>query len=286
MIGITCQGGVQRLVAKASGMSHMKGFAGVTTNELPGKAAGSSVRSVQTALRLLDALAEHSPCGVGELARRLGVPKSTAHRGLQTLEAAGWASVDDHGRYSVTAHLLSLGLMASRESGLHEAAFPEMEKLRDQTGETIHLTVRDNQAAVLVLRAEGTHHVRTMLPLGTRVPLYASSSGHAILASLPDEEVEGILAAIDKGGRSSSMGRSEVWRSVRSAREVGYTVRTQSRQGVVGIGSLITSQVTPDRAAITVSFPIQRKDRWSEEELGPLVRQAAQRASRSWRTSS
>lgn len=248
------------------------------------------MRSVHTALRLLEALAEHSPCGVGELARRLGVPKSTAHRGLQTLEAAGWASVDENGRYSLTAHLLSLGLMSSRESGLHEAAFPEMESLRDQTGETIHLTVQDKESAVLVLRAEGIHPVRTMLPLGTRVPLYGSSSGHAILASLPDDEVEAVLATMNDGDRSlehvPTSTRDDVWRSIRSARQVGFTITTQSREGIVGIGSLITSQVSRDRAAITISLPENRLQLWDEAELGAMVLEAAQQASRRWRTSS
>jgi IclR family acetate operon transcriptional repressor len=254
------------------------------------------MRSVNIALRLLEALAERSPGGVADIARRLKIPKSTAHRGLQTLEAAGWASVDEYGRYSLTTHLLTLGLLASRRSGLQESAFPEMEALRDRTGETIHLTVRDHCSAVLVMRAEGTHAVRTMLPLGTRVPLHASSSGHAILASLPDDEVEDVLSTMDGSGTPDAptgsapssappLSRADVWRSIRSAREVGYTVTTQSRHGIVGIGSLVKSQVSGDKAAISVSLPVHRLEQWDEDELGSLVRESAQRASAAWQAS-
>src|SRR4051794_25755308 len=102
--------------------------------------------SVQTALRVLEAVSELQPVGVSDLARRLELPRSSAQRALATLGAEGWIRPLDHERstrWVLTARALVVGSRAGGELRLPAVARPALERLHAQTSETIHLLVQE-----------------------------------------------------------------------------------------------------------------------------------------------
>jgi len=155
--------------------------------------------SVRLALTIVEHIATNGPAGVSALARDLGEPKSTVQRSLETLHQAGWLSaapdpIDGRKRsWSLTSKLTSLKRDAGR-ARLRDAALGQMEQLRQQTRETIHLMAPEGQTVVLIERLDSPQLLRIVRPLGAHSPLHAASNGKAVLAFLPQKEREAYLA--------------------------------------------------------------------------------------------
>src|SRR3954463_2061196 len=148
----------------------------------------------RTAARTLD-LMEHvarapAPAGLIELADASGLDKSTAARLLAFLAERELVTRDSGTRrYAAGPALLGLGAAALRRSDLRVGARPYLERLRDATGETVTLHVRVADDFVCVDGVESPFPIRRAMPLGETLPLHLGSTGKAILAFLPSEEI-------------------------------------------------------------------------------------------------
>lgn len=154
-------------------------------------ADGTPLRPIGLALRIIETVAEQQPISASDVARRVSLPKATAHRILQALELAGWLERDGGTRplWSVTMKPIAIGGRAiERKSGLRMAALTLMDALRRSTGETVHLGLLHEDAIVLIERLDGTNSVNSFLPVGTSWELHWSSSGKCVLANWPPEE--------------------------------------------------------------------------------------------------
>ncbi|MEV4360597.1 IclR family transcriptional regulator [Nonomuraea sp. NPDC051941] len=228
------------------------------------------MQNVINALRVLEEVAARQPAGVGELARVLGLPKSTVQRSLRTLHEAGWIrpAAGEITRWQVTSKAFQVGRRT--ELGLRDAAMPVMEQLRQRTGETIHLMVPEGDAVVLIERLETDKPLRIVLPLGIRLPLHASANGKAVLAhrsaplpelasytdtTIVDPEALGAeLAAVRARGYADNRGE---WRS--------------------DIAAVAAAVLGPDGpvASLSISTPASRMPEELRGEYGKLVTQAA-----------
>jgi IclR family acetate operon transcriptional repressor len=137
--------------------------------------------------------------GIRQAARGLGVPPSTAHRTVSMLEAAGVLQSDGEGRYGFTLEFIRLASRIALDVPLRRAARPHMRSLVERTNETAYLGLysEDLTQMMYVESIDSDHPVRYVLPINEWMPLYAGAGGEAILAFLPDEEIEGILAQTD-----------------------------------------------------------------------------------------
>lgn len=245
---------------------------------------GQAMRTVITTLRILETVAELQPVGVSAIARATGTPKSSVHRCLVTLREAGWltSSRTDRTQWVLTGRALSVGIHASVELGLREAALTVMRELRDETHETIHLiSYGGGQDLVVVDRVDSDEPVRTWVRLGVRVPLHASCSGRAILARLPHEEVERLLNGdLERFSETTPADSDAVAADLRTVREVGYATNDCAwRPGVGAVGAALLDGDGRPVGAIAVSVPVQRYDAARARRLGALVVRAAERVS-------
>lgn len=240
------------------------------------------IRSVLTALRVLEALS-HGPLGVSAISRALELPKTTVHRSLRTLSRAGWVRPFELNRakWVMTGRPLTVGLSGSREGNLRELAWAELARLRDATGETIHLVIPDSPDLVVVARVDGTNSLRTFLPLGTHAPLHATASGRALLAAMSDGEVAAVLdAGLQRFTSSTLSDRAEVLDEITRTRERGYAVNAAEwRTDIAAIGVSILSRAAEPVAALGVSMPLSRYERADVAEVAELVKRSAQRIS-------
>src|SRR5688572_8648869 len=102
----------------------------------------SSVRAVQRALRLLECFSEGQPnLALSEHARRAGLPVSTAHRLLLTLENSGFVRRNAAGAYSCGTRLLQIGLTALQNVSAYDVAEPHLQQLSELTGESAYLGI-------------------------------------------------------------------------------------------------------------------------------------------------
>jgi DNA-binding IclR family transcriptional regulator len=152
---------------------------------------GNAVRSVDRAAALLLALGEsHGEAGVTELARRLGLHKSTASRLLATLERRGLVEQDEEtGKYRLGLVVIRLAEHAERTLDLRSIAMPELDRLARATRETTGLGVLDGDQLLTVAQADGPNLVAMGDWTGRCVPLHSVAAGKVLLAALPEREV-------------------------------------------------------------------------------------------------
>jgi len=169
----------------------------VLDDELDGLLGGAAVRSVDRAASLLLALGEMSgPAGVTELARRLGLHKSTASRLLATLERRGLVEQDEEsGKYRLGLAVIRLAQRAERTLDVGRLALPDLERLARAAHAPAAIVVLDSDGATVSAQADPPSVVAVPDWTGRRLPLHATAAGKVLLASLPEREVLRIVRA-------------------------------------------------------------------------------------------
>jgi len=226
----------------------------------------------RTAARTLDLL-EHvarapSPAGLIELAGDSGIDKSTAARLLAFLAERELVVRDPATRrYAPGPALLALGAAALQRSDLRAGARPYLERLRAATGETVTLHVRVADAFVCIDGLEGTSPIRRAVPLGESIPLHVGSTGKAILAFLPPDEIERLLEAAAAAGADVPTLRSEI-AAVRIQR---FRAAVGDRVPEVGaIAAPLFDGATP-YGAVSISGPAGRWDLHRMRAAAPVL---------------
>jgi DNA-binding IclR family transcriptional regulator len=141
----------------------------------------SRVGVLDKAVSVLGAL-EAGPRTLAELVGATGLSRATAHRLAVALEVHGLVRRDDEGRFALGLRLIGLGHAAAEAVPGWVHARPALEWLRDETGESVQLFVRDGDERVCVESLEASHELRTIVPVGARFPLDRGSGGRALTA--------------------------------------------------------------------------------------------------------
>ncbi len=152
---------------------------------------GNAVRSVDRAAALLLALGEcASEAGVTELARRLGLHKSTASRLLATLQRRGLVEQDEEsGKYRLGLVVIRLAERAERTLDLKGIALPELERLARATRETVTLGILEGDSYLTVAQVDGPNMVACPDWTGRTTPLHCVASGKVLMAALAERDV-------------------------------------------------------------------------------------------------
>jgi DNA-binding IclR family transcriptional regulator len=246
----------------------------------------SSVRrnaSLEKANRLLLAFSEASPeLGVMDLARRVGLNKSTVSRFVATLHELGLLERVDHGRkYRLGIRVFELGTLAARHRPLFEHAEPAIEKLAAQLRETVTLAVLLGNDLVFLHKSE-----RGLEPcaatLGRRYPASCSASGKMLLAHLPERErVEYLGGRLARRTESSIVVGRALERELASAVDLGHAVDSQEMMvGVRSVAVAIHDRSGAAVAALGVSGPVRRVTLANVPALATALRRTATDVSR------
>jgi DNA-binding IclR family transcriptional regulator len=155
---------------------------------------------LERTLGLLELLSqEGAGLELAVLADRLNMPKSAAHRLLADLIRYGYVrQTREQGEYMLTTKLVSLGLSFLSKTGVVDVAQPLLDRLAEQTGELVRLSVVDSDRLTWVARAQGARQgLRYDPDMGSVARLSCSSSGWAWLSTLSDDDA---LALVSKQG--------------------------------------------------------------------------------------
>lgn len=242
--------------------------------------AGTGVQSVSRVFELLEALADAGgDISISELASSSGLPLPTIHRLLRTMVNLGYARQLPSRRYALGARLIRLGEQA--QSQLGAVAAPELQILARELGETANLAVLDRDAVVYVAQAPSPHAMRMFTEVGRRVDLHDTGVGKAILASLPDATVQGMVA---RTGMATPTPKSHATLPALMAdldriRARGYAVDDEEQElGVRCYAVLVPGAPTP--MAVSVSGPLARVDPHFGDRAVPVLDAAAERIAR------
>ena len=157
------------------------------------------LRSVASALDLLDCFVQDEELGVSEVARRLGVAKSTAHRLLTTLASRGLIEQSlGSGKYRLGIHLFELGQLALSRIELRKRSQTLLEEVRERSGWTVHLSVAQGVDSLFLERLPTLRGMQAMEEYRRRWPLHATSSGKVICAYDADVAQRRIAAGLPK----------------------------------------------------------------------------------------
>jgi DNA-binding IclR family transcriptional regulator len=152
--------------------------------------------AVERALGMLEAVAQE-PDGLSnaEISRKLQIPKSSASYILRTLEKQNYLNRDGQsGKYRVGLKILSLSRGALSGIDVREVALPIMRHLVDKTNLTCHLAILDGPEAVYIEKVEPTGFIRMDTWVGRRMRVHATSVGKALVAHIPQERLEKMIA--------------------------------------------------------------------------------------------
>lgn len=156
----------------------------------------SSVRSVQRALDILDSFEPgHFELTLTEISHRIGLPMSTTSRLVATLEKRGYLARSSlTQRYSLGPKIAQLGALDLANLDLRKVALPFMQDLNQIYDEGVSLYVPQGDERVCVERIESRQALRRVINIGDRHPLTRGAAGRILLASLPREKREELLA--------------------------------------------------------------------------------------------
>jgi IclR family KDG regulon transcriptional repressor len=223
------------------------------------------VRSVKRALTLLRTFLSHEDeLSAAEMSKETGLDPSTVFRLLLTLEGQGFVEVNHTtGKYRLGVTLLELGSRFLKNNDIRSRAIAHLERLRDEFGETVHLTVLDGNEVVYLEKLAGLHPIGFMSSrVGDRNPAHCTGVGKALLAYIPDSD----LAARYPDGRLkrytdktiTSLG--ELRRELRRVRERGYATDQGEHEPGVKCVAVPVFDHKGIAAAISVSGPSERVD--------------------------
>ncbi|MFL1464075.1 IclR family transcriptional regulator [Roseococcus sp. DSY-14] len=239
--------------------------------------------SLSRGLEVLDCFTRRPEWGLAELSQHLGQNKATVFRVLHTLEQAGWLSKDAAGHYALGLRFHALGAAAMRREQLRWQALPPLQDLAEATGETVHVGILHDNAAVTVQIVEGTHAVRMHSAVGKRSPVHASAMGKALLAYLPDAEVEAMLAAtgMERFTPATLATPAALREALHQVRQQGHALDEEELvPGLRCVAAPITDHTGRPTAALAVSAPKDRMGAARVADLIPRVKGAAARISR------
>jgi DNA-binding IclR family transcriptional regulator len=202
----------------------------------------SGVGVLDKAMEVIGAL-EAGPASLAELVERTSLPRATAHRLAVALEQHGLVRRDDDGRFCLGLRLIGLGHEAAEAVPVWAAARPALTWLHEQTGESVQLYVRDGDARVCVESIESAKELRTIVPVGARLPMSAGSAAR-------------VLA-----------GEGRAW-----VESVG-----EREEGVASVSAPVVGTRGAIVAAVSISGPIQRLTRRPGAKYGEQVAEAARR---------
>lgn len=156
------------------------------------------MESAERVSNVLLAFASGEPVlGVADIARRLGIPKSAAHRTLTALCRSGLVRQDPAtAKYRLGMRAVDLGLAALDHSDIRSAALPVLKEVTARTGETTTLSLLAGRERFYAAQVESPQDVRMTVEVGLRCPLYAGASGRAILAFFPEAELDEYLRSV------------------------------------------------------------------------------------------
>lgn len=243
--------------------------------------AEHGVQSVARALSLMRLLAqEDGGSRLSDLARAAGLPVSTAHRLLTTLEQQGFAQFEPASTlWHVGRDAFTVGLAYGRRLSFVAPALPLLRRLRDATRETANLGILDDDQLVTISQVESREIRRALSPPGRRVPVFCSAMGKAILATWRDDEV---LALADRAGlppltTKSLRTREAALAEISRTRARGWALDDEEfNLGMRCLAAVVWSPQGEAACAISISGAAVRLTEDRLEPLGRLVAQAAE----------
>ncbi|MGA2992356.1 MAG: IclR family transcriptional regulator [Candidatus Korobacteraceae bacterium] len=253
-----------------------------------GKGTKSSPYRIQVldrALAILDELGNLSgDASLAEIVGAVKVHKSTVHRLLMSLEKHRLVDRDSRtGRYRLGMRLFQLGTLAVAHINIRHLARPFLQNLMYNSDETVHLCVLDNGEMLYLDKVEPNRSVRMSSTIGRRNPAHCTAVGKAVLACLPESEVDAIIRqhGMRRFTPNTLTTPVDLKTELKLIRERGYAIDDEENEdGVRCVAAVVMDYAGRPAAAISVSSPSFRLPLEKAPSIAQLVCETAHALSR------
>ena len=245
----------------------------------------TSVQSLDRALALMELIAQEDGLTLTELAQRAGVPPSTAHRILGTLEAHDYVlHEEERGLWLIGVKAFEVGSSFLRNRKLAATGRAVMRKLLEECGESVNLAIEDDGSIVFVSQIESHHPIRAFHRPGSRGAIHASGVGKALLSTLSAEDVRRVLhkTGLEKFTDKTLVEPGKLFAELEATRARGWAIDDEERTpGMRCVAAPIYNEHGEAFAGLSVSGPTVRVSDDRLGELGPMVKRAAEEITKS-----
>lgn len=241
------------------------------------------INAADKVLDILEYLAQHRGAfTLSELSRGVGIPKPTLFRYVATLEERGYITRNSDEKYTLGLRVVQLANAALGHMTLHEVALPYMRVLLERFQETVNLAVLEGHEMVYVEILESPKAFKMSAHVGGREVLHATALGKAILAYLPEEEMERLIRAtgLPRYTANTICSPSLLREELAGVRARGYSVDHQEKEeGASCVGAPIFGPRGWPIAAISISGPALRFSQEKVEEMGRALLEVSAKVS-------
>lgn len=233
--------------------------------------ASNHVKSVLKAFQIIEELDRFGELSIGEISQALSMDKTTVHRLINTIKEAGYIVQNPCNRkYSNSIKIFTIGTRIIERTGLKEIARPYLETIGEQTKETINLSMHSGNDIVYVDKIESDSAIKVGIKIGTALPMYCTGMGKAILAFLPDENVNEIIGNTSFCRRTSNTvsGKEALLEQLEAVRKNGYAKDAEEYvDGLISFAAPIFDYRNSPVAAISISMPKMRYNETEQREF-------------------
>lgn len=231
-----------------------------------GAGGGGAVKSADRVLTILDLLAEQGSLTFSEIVKALGLPKSSVHNLLGTMIDRDYVEYDAAAKsYGLGIRVWQIGRARQDVEHLRALLKPLMDRLRDETEETVQLAQLEGADAVYLEISESPHPMKLSSTVGVRLPAHASGIGKVLLAELDPDDARDRLEAVplERYTEHTLTDVDVLLRELAKTRQRGYG--TDDEEFAVGcrcIAMPVRDGNGRAVAALSVAIPTPR---WSRE---------------------
>jgi DNA-binding IclR family transcriptional regulator len=239
---------------------------------MKGDENGSAIQVIDRAVALLDAIARYpDPVRLKILSAETGLHTSTTHRILHSLIDNGLVEREPNGYYRLGVRLLQMSVRLHTNIDLRSIALPYMEKLRDQLGESVNLTIREGDVLIYIEKAVSNKMMHVQQVVGSRAPLHVTAVGKLMLGAGGTEEIKSYIKRTNLPAYTrNTLSKPDALESeCKNAFKLGYALDNEEAEIDVGcIGVLIYDSSGSVAGGLSVSAPIERRRlEWIEDVI-------------------
>ena len=223
------------------------------------------VKGTQSFSRSIDVLQiisdQERPIIFTDILKKSDLTRPTLYRILSSLEEEGLIHKTNSKHYKLGSRLISLAHNALAQFDIRRIAYSALSKLRDETGETVHLAIRSKDMMVYVDKFESKEIVRMTSMVGTLIPFYSSSVGKAYLSGIDENQLNEILKNLELLPQTlqNKPTLDKIYKDIELNNKNGYSFDNEENEnGIICFGASIKDVNSLPVASVSVSIPTFR----------------------------
>lgn len=240
------------------------------------------IRSFAKGMNVLELLSENESLTVTQVARLMNINRASSHRFLSTLKELGYADKDDSSRYFLTSRVIALGMRVLDRFEIRKIARPFLQELSAKFNETINLGYFDGDEMLTIDKIDSTEILRMDAGIGGGEPAYCTSLGKAILAFLPDKQLQEYLQSIEitPFTPDTVTSKDKLMQELMQIKENGYSIDDEELSvGLRCVGAPLFNHNGQALYAISISGPSIRMGSKRIEEMQRELKKICQNLS-------